>query len=88
MPCELLDLRCIFVSELIGSVVLATIIIAILYFIVAAKLRWGFDTTIAFSIPFLLILGLAITGFSIIFATATVLVSLLLAWLLSQTINK
>lgn len=89
MPsCELLDLRCIFVSELIGDVFLAVLVVTLFYFIIASKLRWGFDNTIAFAVPLLLIAGLAFAGFSAIFAFATVIVGMLLAWILNVLINN
>ena len=65
--CDILDFRCIFVNELIGNVVLAAVIGIIFYFIIASKLRLGFDTTIAFLIPISLIFGLMIAGFSTIY---------------------
>lgn len=86
--CELLDLRCIFVSELIGNTLLAVLVVTLFYFIIASKLRWGFDNTIAFSVPLLLIAGLAMAGFSAIFAFATVIIGLLLAWILNILINN
>jgi len=88
MTCDLLDLRCIFVNELIGNVVLTVIISAIVYFIIAGKLRLGFDTTIAFTIPLLLIIGLMFTGFSAIFAFATILIGLLIAFLFNHIIGN
>ena len=81
MGCDLLDLRCIFVSELAGDAVMAMLIGAIIYFITASKLRWGFDTTVVFMIPALLIFGLSITGFSIMYAFITVLAGLFAAWI-------
>lgn len=88
MACELLDLRCIFVSELIGSVALAVIIAAIFYFIIASKLRLGFDTTVAFAFPILLIFGLAMTGFSALFAFSTLIVGIMVATLFNRIINR
>ena len=88
MTCELLDLRCIFVNELIGSVILTVVISAIAYFIIAGKLRLGFDTTIAFTIPLLLILGLMFTGFSAIFAFATIIIGLLIAFVFNKIIGN
>lgn len=86
--CNILDWRCIIVSELIGSVVLTILIGAIFYFIIASKLRWGFDTTIVVAFPLLLLLGLAITGFSIVYAFATLFVALLLAWIFQEIIRN
>ncbi len=81
MGCEILDLKCLFVSEIAGSVALAMIIAIIFYFIIASKMRFGFDTTILFAIPVILIVGLAFGGFSIIYAFVTILAAILLAWL-------
>ena len=88
MGCEILDFRCIFVSELIGNVILAVIIGAIFYFIIAGKLKLGFDTTIFFAVPLLLILGLAITGFSIIFAFITIIAGFMIAWIYNQIVGN
>ncbi len=86
--CELLDFRCLLVNELIGSTVLAVIFAAIFYFIIAGKLRWGFDTTVAVSVPIVLISGLMITGFSIMFAIISVVVGLMIAFIFNIIIGN
>ena len=86
--CELLDFRCIFVNEIAGSVLLASVLALVIYFIVASKMRWGFDTTITFLFPILFIFGLAISGFSVIYAFATIVVSLMVAWLFNRVIGN
>ena len=88
MVCDLLDLRCIFVSEIVGSAFLAAMLLAIMYFIVASKMRLGFDTTIVMSLPLLLIVGLAVTGFSAIMAFATILIGLMLAFLINRILQS
>jgi len=88
MPCNLLDLRCIFVSEIVGSVVLTVLIATMFYFIVASKLRLGFDATIAFAFPLILIAGLAFAGFSAVFAFSTVIIAMLIAWILNVLIGN
>ena len=89
MPaCDLLDFRCIFVNEIIGDPLLAGVLAIVLYFIAASRLRLGFDTTIVFLFPIMLIFGLAIAGFSTIFAFSTVLVGLLIAWLFNKIIGN
>ena len=88
MPCELLDFRCIIVNEIVGSVILAAVLAAILYFVIASKLRLGFDTTIAFAIPLLIISGLMFTGFSVIYAVITVIVGLMVAWIFQEIIRN
>lgn len=86
--CELLDFRCIFVNEIVGNVALAGILAVVLYFIFASKMKLGFDTTIAFLFPILFIFGLAITGFSTIFAFATIIVGLMLAWIFNRMVGN
>jgi len=88
MGCEILDWRCMIISELIGNTLLAIIIFAILYFVIASKIRLGFDTTIAMTIPILLIGGLMFMGFSAIYAFATVIVGLMLAWTFNKIIGN
>ena len=88
MPCELLDFRCILVNELVGSTLLAVVLAAIMYLIVAGKLKFGFDTTIALAIPILFLVGLAVSGFSAIYAFGTLLAALLIAWLFNKIIGN
>ncbi len=88
MPCNLLDLRCIFVNELIGNVALAAIIVVIFYFGLAAKLRLGFDTTIMFSIPVILLGGLAIGVLSPVMAFITVVVGLMVSFVFRKLIGN
>jgi len=86
--CEILDFRCIFVSEIVGSVFLATLLAILFYFIIASKLNWGFTTTIGFAIPLILILGLTLTGFSAIMAFMTVIIGFMLAWIFNKLIGN
>lgn len=86
--CDLIDFRCIFVNEIVGSAFLTVLFVALMYFIIAGKLKWGFDTTIAFMFPLLLIGGLMITGFSAIFAFSTVIIGLMLAWVFNEILRN
>ncbi len=88
MPCELLDLRCIFVNELIGSVLLAILFAVILYFALASKLRLGFDTTLAFAIPAVLLIALAVGNISAIMAFLTVIVGVMVAILFNKIVGN
>jgi hypothetical protein len=88
MVCDILDLKCIFVNEIVGSTVLAIVLGLILYFIIASKNRFGFDTTVTFLFPVIFIFGLAITGFSIIFAFATIIIGLMVAWIFNKLIGN
>ena len=84
MGCDILDIRCLFVSELIGSVALAVVLFAVFYFIIASKMKFGFDTTIVLATPILLIFSLAIGGFSIVYAFLTMLSALMIGWLIDK----
>lgn len=88
MGCELLDFQCLFVSEIIGSVALTVVVFLLFYFIVASKLRFGFDTTMLLAIPLALIISLAVGGFSIVFAVIGLIVALVLAWIFEQIIGN
>lgn len=88
MPCDILDLRCIFLNEIFGSLILTLMFVAILYFIAASKLRLGFDTTIAFSVPLILLGGLAFGGFTALYAFLTVIVGIMFAWVFQKIIKN
>jgi hypothetical protein len=86
--CDILDIPCWFINEIIGSIVLASIFMVFIYFIIAAKLKFGFDTTIAIFIPVLLIIGLMFTGFSVLYAFATFFIALLIAFVFQKIIGN
>ena len=86
--CDILDFKCIYMNEIMGSVGLAVIGVVILYFIAASKMRLGFDATIAFFFPFVIIGGMMVAGFSIIFAFVTMIVGLMLAWIINIIIKN
>lgn len=86
--CEIIDFRCIFVSEIAGSAFLAALLALVLYFIVASRLNWGFVTTVGFLVPVALIMGLATTGFSAMFAFITIIAGFMLAWIFNKLIGN
>ena len=73
VECNLLDFKCIFVNELVGSVTLAIILALIIYFVIAAKLKIGISTTLVLAVPFLLIIGMMFTGITPILAFITMI---------------
>ena len=85
MGCEILDFQCIFVSELIGSITLS---ILLLYFVMASKLKFGFDTTMILAIPFALIVTLGLGGFSLTFAVIGIIAALMIAWMFDRIIGN
>lgn len=88
MACEILDLRCIFVSEIAGTAFIAGLLAMLFYFIIASRLNWGFTTTLGFLFPILLIMGLAISGFSAIMAFSTVVIGFMIAWIFNKLIGN
>ena len=89
MPgCDILDFRCLIMNEIVGSVTLTVVLFAIMYFVIASKLRLGFDTTILFLFPTVVILGLAVGGFSTIYAFATIIVAILVAFAFQKFIGN
>ena len=89
MPsCEILDLRCIILNEIVGSVTLALVLFAVMYFVIASKMKLGFDTTILFLFPTIVILSLAISGFSIVYAFATIMVAIMVGWMFDRVIGN
>ncbi len=86
--CDLLDLRCIFVSELVGSVVLAVVLAAMLFFIFASKVKIGFRTTVVVSIPIILLFGLAIGSFSALYGFLTLFIGIIIAVIFQKMVGN
>ena len=86
--CEIIDFRCLFINEIVGSVTLTIVLFMILYFIMASKLKWGFEITIYLLLPVIVIIGLAGGGFSIIFAFVTLLVAFMVGWAVNKFISS
>ena len=88
MACEIIDFRCIFMNELIGNAVLTVFLFILLYFVIASKLRFGFDMTIFLLIPVSLFIGLIFTGFTAIYAFATLVIGILIAFTYQRAIGN
>jgi len=86
--CDLLDLRCIYVNELVGDPTLAVIIALILYFIVSIQMRLKFITTIVLLVPIILIISQMFSGFSAIYAFLTVIVGIMVSWAFNRVIKN
>ncbi len=86
--CDLLDLKCIFVSELVGSVTLAVVIASMLFFIFASRVKIGFRTTIVISIPILLLFGLAIGSFSALYGFLTLFIGVIIAVIFQKMVGN
>ncbi len=79
--CDILDLRCIFVNELVGSVALTIIFGFILFLIIASKIKLGFDATIFGGFLTLFLLGLAIGNLTVMLAFGGIFAALLVGWI-------
>ena len=88
MACDVLDIRCIFVSELAGDPLLATFLGAILYSVAASRLNWGFNTTVGFFFPAIFIITLGISGFSAVMAFSTMMIAVLAAIVFNKVIGN
>lgn len=88
MPCEILDFRCFFVSEIAGDPILATFLGVILYFVAAARLNWGFNTTVGFLFPAIFIITLGIAGFSAVMAFSTMIIAIMIATIFNRFIGN
>lgn len=88
MTCGILDWRCIFVNELIGSGVLAVLFILLIYVIIASKLKIGFETSLAILVPVMLLTSLAIGGFNSIYAFSIFIVAVVLAWVVNRFLGN
>ena len=88
MVCNLIDFKCVIVNELIGDPILTVLILAIFYFIVAAKLKFGFDTTIFLAIPVMIAIGLAVAGMQAIYVFFTFLAGIVLALILLRVMGN
>lgn len=86
--CEIIDFKCLFINEIVGNVTLTIVLFMILYFIMASKLKWGFEITIYLLFPVIVIIGLAGGGFSTIFAFVTLLVAFMVGWAVNKFISK
>lgn len=84
VSCNIIDFKCIFINEIAGSLTLALVLVVILYFIAASRLKLGFDTSIYFLFPVLVIIGLAGGGFSILFAFVALFVALMVGWIINK----
>ncbi len=88
MPCDVLDLRCIFVNEIFGSIALATLFAIISYFIFTSKIRIGFRSSLVIFVPLVLIFSLAFGGFALIYPFVTLFVAILLAIIVQKIIGN
>ncbi|KKN59062.1 hypothetical protein LCGC14_0546170 [marine sediment metagenome] len=87
MPaCEIIDFKCLFVNEIAGSVTLAVVLFLILYFVAASRMKIGFDTTVYFLFPIIIIASAAVGGFAVIFAFATVFSAIMIGWIINKIV--
>ncbi len=82
--CDIIDFKCIFINEIAGSFILAFLIFIILYFIAASRLKLGFDTTIFFLFPMIVIASVTVGGFTALFAFVSLAGVILLAWIINK----
>ncbi len=75
-------------DEIAGTAFLAMLLAILFYLIFSAKMNIGFRTAFTLAIPFLLILSLVVSSFSIIYAFTAMLVGWMLAVLFQKMIGN
>lgn len=88
MACNLLDLKCIFVNELIGSITLTVILLIIGYFIIASKNKFGFETSMWVLCFVLLIAGIMFGNLAIFLGFISFIVAILIGIEFSNKIGN
>ena len=88
MTCDILDVRCIMVNEVIGDALLAVILMAIVYFSLAVVFRWSWNTTTVLGLPLILGLGTVIYGFTAVYTIAGVVVGIFAALAINRLIGN
>jgi len=86
--CDITDFKCVYVSELIGSPILAVLLLGIAFFAFTSYKRIGLKTTLWLACAYFPVVSYFIAGTSFIFALVTLLVSLLLAFLNARIIGN
>lgn len=76
MNCDILDLRCVWVNELIGSQVLAVLIFGAFFFALCSKTRMGLKTSLWLASAVFPIVSYFIIGTSFVFAIVTFIAAL------------
>lgn len=88
MACDILDIRCILVNELIGDATLAIVFVAILFFIFAIKARMRFELMMVIGMPLIVSVSLLIFGFGAIYAFITLIAGVLIALVINRLIGN
>ena len=78
--CNILDVQCIFVNEIFGSIALTVMAGILTYILISGRLKLGFEITIALMFPLAIILSLMIGGFQIVYAFVTIIIAMMVAF--------
>lgn len=82
MTCSPIDFVCVIRNDLIGNGTLAILFVLLIYFIIAAKLKFGFDTTFIILIPFSIIGAIAIgSSAGIVYGFISMFIGIILGWI-------
>lgn len=84
MTCDIFNLKCIIVNELIGNSLLTVILAAIAFFIFASKIRFGFDTTIALGFIYVCLITLVVGGLIPFLVILVIFIALYVAYYLNK----
>lgn len=79
MVCDVADLRCLYVNELVGDPVLAVLLFGVLFFAFTSYNRVGLKSTLWLAVVVFPIVSYFIIGTTLIIALSTLVVSFLVA---------
>lgn len=79
MSCDILDVRCMLVNEIIGDTILTVVLGAIVYFWMAVVFKWSWNVTFIIGMPFILALTSVIYGFTAVYTVIAVVVGIFAA---------
>lgn len=88
MGCDILDVRCMMVNEIIGDPKLSILIAILAYLAIAISLKWSWNVVLVIGIPILLGLSTSIYGFSSIYTLLAMLAGLFAALALMRLIGN
>jgi hypothetical protein len=88
MTCDILDIRCMLVNEIIGDTTLTVVLGAIVYFWIAVAFKWSWNVTFIIGLPFILALASVLYGFTAIYTIMAVVVGIFAALAMLRLIGN
>ena len=84
MTCDVLDIRCVLVNELIGNASISVLILVLVYFIWCIKKRIQYEVMIGLAFPIVLMTNFIFGGSFLIYILAGIGAAIMLAFLIRR----